>query len=281
MCLAVGGWGWITGFEVAHGSEQNRKLFATNLAAVLDKHGYDCVDIDWEYPGGNGIDYIQSPNANKVDEIQNFPLLLQEIKKAIKDKELSIAVPGLQRDMIAYTSETIPKIMATVDTVNVMAYDLMNRRDKTTNHHSSVQGALETVETYLSLGMDAEKMNLGFALYAKYFEVIGSCDQPIGCTTAELEDEYGNDTGRSGASTFFEEPSVLDMGQADDKEGGQWYFDHTNSTFWTWDTPGFIAQKFDKIVKAKSLGGVMGWSVGEDHADFSYIKAIQQGLKSP
>ncbi|KAI0150241.1 glycoside hydrolase family 18 protein [Xylariaceae sp. FL1272] len=280
MCLAVGGWGWITGFEVAHGSEQSRTLFAKNLAALLNEYGYDCVDIDWEYPGGNGIDYIQYPNTKKTDEIQNFPLLLEAIKEAIGDKELSIAVPGLQRDMIGYTSDTIPKIMAHVDTVNVMAYDLMNRRDTTTKHHTSVNGALETVETYLSLGMDAEKMNLGFAMYAKYFETVGPCNQPIGCTTAVLEDEYGNDTLRSGAITFFDGVSVLANGQADNTQGGEWYFEADGSKFWTWDTPEFIAQKFDKIVKAKKLGGVFAWSLGEDHADFSYTKAIQLGLSS-
>ena len=46
-------------------------------------------------------------------------MLLQEIKSAIGDKELSIAVPGLERDMIAFTPEQVPKINAAVDVVNV------------------------------------------------------------------------------------------------------------------------------------------------------------------
>lgn len=85
------------------------------------------VDVDWEYPGGNGEDYKENPNEGKVDEIKNYPLLLKEIKAAIGDKELSIAVPGLERDMIAYTSEQAPAINEAVDVVNVMSYDLMNR----------------------------------------------------------------------------------------------------------------------------------------------------------
>lgn len=75
--------------------------------------------MDWEYPGGNGEDYKQNPNSGKVDEIANYALLLQEIKSAIGDKELSIAVPGLERDMIAFTSEQVPKINDAVDVVNV------------------------------------------------------------------------------------------------------------------------------------------------------------------
>lgn len=77
------------------------------------------TDIDWEYPGGNGEDYKQNPNEGKVDEITNYALLLQEIRTAIGNKELSIAVPGKEIDMIAYTAEQVPKINDIVDVVNV------------------------------------------------------------------------------------------------------------------------------------------------------------------
>ena len=53
--------------------------------------------------------------------------MLKEIKSAIGSKELSIAVPGLERDMIAFTAEQAPKINDAVDVINVMSYDLMNR----------------------------------------------------------------------------------------------------------------------------------------------------------
>ncbi|KAJ8118423.1 hypothetical protein ONZ43_g3994 [Nemania bipapillata] len=238
------------------------------------------VDVDWEYPGGNGDDYKINPNSGKVDEIDNYPLLLQEIKKAIGDKELSIAVPGLERDFIAFTPEKVPAINGAVDVVNVMTYDLMNRRDNTTQHHTSVQGSLNTVEKYIELGMNATKMNLGIAFYAKYFATVEPCTKPVGCRTALLEDAMGGDTGRSGAKTFLEGVPVLASGRPDLVEGGQWYWDAATSYFWTWDTPEFVAQKFDKIVKAKGLGGVMGWSLGEDSADYAYIKAMQAGLKS-
>lgn len=76
------------------------------------------------YVGGNGADYKQIPNSEKVGEITAFPLFLKEIKAAIGEKELSIAVPGLERDMLAFTPEQSPKIWETVDFVNIMTYDL-------------------------------------------------------------------------------------------------------------------------------------------------------------
>jgi chitinase len=62
---------------------------------------------------------MQNPNSGKVDEIDNYPLFLQAIRDAIGDKELSIAVPGKEVDMIAFTSEKVPKINEIVDVVNV------------------------------------------------------------------------------------------------------------------------------------------------------------------
>lgn len=85
------------------------------------------IDIDWEYPGGNGEDWKQIPNDQKVQEIEQFPLLLQEIKAAIGDRSLSIAVPGREVDMIAYTAEKVPLINEAVDFVNVSDPELPRR----------------------------------------------------------------------------------------------------------------------------------------------------------
>ena len=41
-------------------------------------------------------------------------------------------MPGRKVDMIAFTKEQGPKIFESVDMVNVMTYDLMNRRDNAT-----------------------------------------------------------------------------------------------------------------------------------------------------
>jgi hypothetical protein len=45
------------------------------------------------------------------------------------------------------------------DLSQVMSYDLMNRRDKVTKHHSSVAGSAETIENYLAIGAPPEKIN--------------------------------------------------------------------------------------------------------------------------
>ncbi|KAJ0115183.1 glycosyl hydrolase family 18 [Diaporthe amygdali] len=204
VCLAIGGWGDTEGFRKGLATEESRSLYASNIASTMDTHGFDCIDIDYEYPAGNGYDYKQVPNSDLVSEIETFPQLLSSIKEAIGGRELSIAVPGLERDMIAYTAESVPLINEAVDVVNVMSYDLLNRRDNFTKHHTDIQGSLNAVQAYLDRGFPPSKLNLGIAFYAKYFTLAANttCTQPIGCPLALAEDAQGQDTGTSGAATF-------------------------------------------------------------------------------
>ncbi|KAF4341558.1 chitinase [Fusarium beomiforme] len=204
VCLAIGGWGDNAGFDEGLKTDRSRERFARGVASTLDKNGFDCVDIDMEYPGGNGADYKQIPNSKKTYEIKAFPKLLKEIKKFIGSKELSIAVPGLERDMIAYLPEESVLINQYVDSVHVMTYDLMNRRDKYTTHHVSVQGTARALDKYLSLGFPADKLVLGIPFYAKWFTTKKGykCEHPIGCPTELLENPDGSDTGKSGSMTF-------------------------------------------------------------------------------
>ncbi|KAI0847860.1 carbohydrate-binding module family 18 protein [Daldinia vernicosa] len=202
--IAIGGWGDTAGFSKGAVSEESRSMFAKNVAAMVETHGFDFVDIDWEYPGGNGADYKQTPNSDKASEITTFPMFLQQIKNAIAPKQLSIAVPSMQRDIIAYAGPQAPSIFAAVDMVNLMSYDMMNRRDGTTSHHTSVKGAINATKMYLDLGLPPSKLNLGFAYYAKYFLTPpdANCTQPIGCPVVPAENGDGSDAGTSGAMTF-------------------------------------------------------------------------------
>ncbi|RMZ73660.1 glycosyl hydrolase family 18 [Pyrenophora seminiperda CCB06] len=204
MMIAVGGWGDDIGYFQLSKSDATIQQFAADIATMLTNTGADGVDIDWEYPGGNGADYKQVPNDQKTYQIAAFPKVLAAIRKAIPDKLISIAVPGKKIDMIAYTKETGPKIWPSVDYINVMSYDLMNRRDKVTKHHTSVAGTEDVIRNYLAIGAPREKMNLGFAWYAKYFTTQGDCsDNPLGCPIALAEDPItGQDLHTSGAWTF-------------------------------------------------------------------------------
>ncbi|PHH54434.1 Endochitinase B [Ceratocystis fimbriata CBS 114723] len=285
ISMCIGSWGFTDGFREGVSSPETRALYAKNIAETVNRLGYDGVDIDWEYPG-------EDSSWDDSTEVEGFPLLLAEIKKAIGDKELSVAVPALERDMHPYTAENVRSINDVVDYVNVMTYDLLDARDAVSGHHTSVKDSLAAIDTYIERGFPASKLNLGFGFYAKYFTLKNakSCNEAIGCPLVPAKNE------NSGAMTFEDQnlparrsypKSVADSfkeafenGIEDVENGGQWYVDLDTSLFWTWDTPALIERKFDEIVAPKRLGGVMAWSMAEDSHDWRLLAAMQKGVEN-
>lgn len=226
-------------------------------------------------------------------EIDAYPELLAEIRVAIgPSKVISAAVPGLPRDMLAFTNETIPKILQSVDFFNIMTYDLMNRRDNVTKHHTGLAISLEAIDTYVERGAPLEKAHLGLAFYVKWFKTAPGVDcdsNPTGCKTALMEDPVtGADLGKAAGFSWHDEVPVevaasferaLAQGKYDTVGGGHYYWDMAEELFWTWDTPEAIERKLETVFRERDLGGVFAWGLGEDAQKFEHLRASNKHVK--
>lgn len=239
---------------------------------------------------GNRDDYKQIPNEERIWEIEAFVALLEELRKAIgNNKLLSIAVPALKRDLMAFTTDTIPRITKAVDFINVMTYDMMNRRDTTVQHHSGVQGSVHAIKRYQDRGAPASMLNLGLGYYVKWF-MTKTCDpnDVIGCPTQLLEDpETGADMGKTSAFSWhdqipqeltasFERARKHGFYDADDSFG---YWDETEKRWWSFDTPKSIKTKVFDVIGPMELGGVFAWGLGEDAPAFKHLHATVDNLR--
>ncbi|KAF1850922.1 glycoside hydrolase family 18 protein [Cucurbitaria berberidis CBS 394.84] len=289
--VAIGGWGDTDGFSRAAKTNESRELFARNVKAMLDVTGAEGVDIDWEYPGGNGEDYKQHLNGEKAWEIEAYPKLLAEIRTAIGPSHIiSAAVPGLPRDMLAFTHGTIPLIAQSVDFFNIMAYDLMNRRDNVTKHHTGLDLSQRAINAYLERGVPFEKANLGLAFYVKWFKTAADADchiSPIGCRTDLMEDpSTGADLGKAGAFSWHDaiplelsESFKRAIAEGKYEDGGYYYWDEKERLFWSWDTPTAIQYKLHALVEKSALGGVFAWGLGEDAPKFQHLRAANEVMR--
>lgn len=252
------------------------------------------VDIDWEYPGGNGEDYKQVPNSEKEWEIAAYPLLLGELRSALgPSKLITAAVPGIKRDMIAFRSNVV-HIEPHLDFFNVMTYDLMNRRDDVTRHHSSTAGSRRTIETYIADGVPPDKINFGLGFYVKWFKVDKEdCDSartPVGCKTLLLEDPTtGGDLGRAGAFSWHDEVPGEMKGsferailhrEYDEGEGATYYYDSEEAIWWTFDDPNSIRRKVEQLNRELGVRGTFAWGLGEDAPDFTRLGALVGAVKN-
>lgn len=292
ILVAIGGWG-DTDFSIAARNESSRKSFAKNVARMVEATGADGVDIDWEYPGGNGEDYKQVPNSEKEWEIEAYPLLLGELRSALGSSTLiTAAVPGIERDMIAFRGNTT--YIEHVDFLNVMTYDMMNRRDDVTRHHSSIAGSRDTIKTYIANGVPPEKINFGLGFYVKWFKVDKEdCDKaktPIGCKTLLLEDPVtGGDLGRAGGFSWHDEvpgdmkgsfQRALSNLEYDENEGAAYYYDSDEAIWWTFDDPHSIKRKVTQLNKEFDVRGTFAWGLGEDAPDFTRLESLIEAVKT-
>ncbi|GKU00281.1 extracellular chitinase [Fusarium langsethiae] len=290
VMIAIGGWGDNQGFEEAARTEFLRKRWTRQVAAMVVATEADGIDVDWEYPGGNRDDYKEIPNSEREWEIEAFVSLLQELRAALgPEKILSAAVPGKEPDLIAFTPHTVPRIMKEVDFLNIMSYEMMNRRDNITMHHSGVENSQEAVQRYIDRGASPSRVNLGLGYYVKWYTT-EKCDpaKPVGCPTPLLEDpETGADLGKTGGFSWHDEvpkdaAQSFSRARSDGKydvDGSYYYWDEQELRWWSFDTKRSIQTKFERIVPQLKLGGVFAWGIGEDAPDFEHFLATAEEVR--
>ena len=80
---------------------------------------------------------------------------------------------------MAFTKTTILEISAFLDFYNIMTYDLMNKSNYITKHHTGLQMLINAISVYEEIGMLADNVNLGFAFCIKWYKTDprGECDK--------------------------------------------------------------------------------------------------------
>lgn len=279
IVLSVGGWS-AGGFSEAASTETGRAKMAETAVRAVKEHGFDGIDLDWEYPcyGEAGIE--SSP-----DDKTNFTLLLKAIREALDrqgaldERHYSLTIAA-GADQYYVDGTEMDKVQQYLDFVQLMTYDMRGGFQVLTGHHTNLYtptGDLfrisvdASVKMFMKAGVPKEKIVIGAAFYSRMWKQVpnrnNGLHQMAGTTGTYgpgfdgLVSDY---IGKNGYTRFW-----------DDEAKAPYLFN--GDTFISYDDEESIRHKCDYI-KKHGLAGIMFWEYGCDRTH-RLLDAIHRGLE--
>ncbi len=189
--ISVGGWDESTYFSVVASTEAKRETFAQSCLDFILTHGFDGIDLDWEYPVSGGPAGI----INSPQDRENFTLLLAAIRNKldargrIDGKKYDLTIAGAANSNYLQKIEG-RKVAALVDHIFVMAYDMHGMWDTYSDLGAPLyqpsgyspqykNSVADGIQAYLSAGIPAEKLVLGIPFYGYLYEGVSGEGQGL------------------------------------------------------------------------------------------------------
>jgi GH18 family chitinase len=286
--LSIGGWSHNEGdmawlFTTMAEKPETRADFIKATIAYVRLHGFDGVDLDWEYPadptrGGRSVD------------TNNFTALLNEFRAGIDaeakatGKEaltLTIAAPA----GVALRGLDLTKVSQPLDWINLMSYDYEGGWSKVTGHNAPAPfrgpGVQGSVSIYMNFGVPAEKIVLGMATYGRSF---ASAESAKVGAPANGNGPKGRCTDAPGMLAYFEIKELIDAGKLktswDDSALVPYGYDPTSKLWVSYDDEKSFSKKMD-FIDQKGLGGAMFWALDMDdfHHGFPLVASVAKRYK--
>ncbi|KAJ9297889.1 CAZyme family GH18 [Paecilomyces variotii] len=265
--ISVGGWdlgGQI--FSDMVSSSGNRSKFIKSAISFMKKHGFDGIDIDWEYPAA-------SDRGGNSADTKNYVSFLKELKEACgKTYGITATLPSSYWYLQGFDVTSMANY---VDYFNFMSYDIHGTWDGNSKYTSSVVNP-HTNLTEITQGLDLlwrskidpRKVLLGLGLYGRSFTLNNTnCNTP-GCPFDKSA--YGSGGGAPGQCTQtsgilsdYEINRILEDYEPaikyDETAGVNWITWNDNQWV-SFDNAKTLKQKAD-FANGKCLGGLFSWAL--------------------
>jgi chitinase len=277
--ISVGGWAWSGRFSDVAATPELRARFAGSGVDFIRRHGFDGIDVDWEFPVAGGM----PSNARRPEDKQNFTLLLRAMREQLDAagradgrKYLLTAAVGNNESYLLNTE--IAAVAESLDWLNLMAYDMNGTWSKLAAHVSPLyrdpamavpdanpkNNVADLVERYVAEGVPARQIVLGVPFYGYSWK---------GCPAVQ-HGEYqqcagpGRGTWEEGALDYSEIAARLVNRDGFTRHWNAaskvpFLYNPASEEFISYEDPESLAAKL-RFLKQRKLAGVMFWELTGD-----------------
>lgn len=281
--VALGGWAFNdpgptqTTFSDIAASSANTNTFLDSLVQMMNKYGFDGVDIDWEYP-------VADDRNGRPEDYKNSVTFMKKLRERMKDSKrgVSMAIPASYWYLQNFD---IKALESQVDWFNVMTYDVHGSWDidnqwtgPWVNSHTNMTEIQQALDLLWRNDISPTKVTMGMSFYSRSFTLTDPGCSKLGCRVSS-----GGNAGKcSGTVGVLLHPEIQDiisekkLTPALDRNGAvktvswgnQWVsFDDVA----TWRLKGNIA-------RGQCIEGFMVWAMSQDDNKGTNIKALNQAL---
>ncbi|KAL1512585.1 hypothetical protein ABEB36_002154 [Hypothenemus hampei] len=288
VLLAVGGYSQGSArFSNMAAHQSTRATFIQSALTFVQTHGFDGLDLDWEYP---------ARRDGQAQDKENFALLVKELYEVFNPLGLILtsAVSAVHVDV----SYDVPTLSQYLDYINLMLYDFHGFWDTHAYHNAPLYSTSKlagtssagfsvnaSVHQWIEAGASPSKLALGIPLYGRTAILSSASNTSPGAPTTSQGAHAGPYTGTVGFWGYNEIVEQFQNGdwtlEWDDEQEVPYAYKGT--TWLTYDNGRSIGQKVE-FANDLGLGGIMVWSIETDDAygvsdiRFPLLKAIQNAL---
>jgi chitinase len=253
VIMSIGGWGNCEGFPPMAAESEHRQKFIGQILEFCGEHGYDGVDIDWEF--------VSNPK-----EQQDFVLFIKELSSVLKAQDpplfLSMAAPSghLWGRWINYE-----QLIEDFDCISIMTYNYHGEWSIHSGHNAPLFtcqndpcGSFHDSYLYArSREIPLHKLLLGIPFYGRSFDASGLY-LPFK-TSSSYSYKKVVDFLDSGWTYFWDECSSV-----------PYLMNPENTEFISFDDARSISLKCEYI-KLKGVAGLIIWDLSLDRVKDSSV----------
>lgn len=273
VSLAIGGWNDSLGDKYSKlvNNPAARRRFIEHVMKFLEKHNFDGLDLDWEYPKCWQVDCKKGPDSDKAA----FAEFVKELKEAFKHKGYLLSAAVSPSKTVIDAGYDVPALAENLDWIAVMTYDFHGQWDKQTGHVAPLYyhpkdevaffNANFSINYWISEGVPRRKIIMGMPLYGQSFSLEKESENGLNAK-APGPGMAGEYTRAAGFLAYYEIcDNIRNKGWTvvQDPTGAMGPYAFKGNQWVSFDDAAMIKRK-SKYIRKMDLGGGMIWALDLD-----------------